>query len=341
MAVSFPRPPTYCPYAKIGDRPNIIVDGAPLRSTVLNLSHWPNNATPAKLKRDTSTATVFAYLDSPEDHTDVPLVSNNHFDEDGLFSMFALCRPEIASDFRERLIDGSMAGDFGVSRTRDSARLCFVIEGFSDPNVSPLPEAVFTGCERQRIAAMYESMLDKLPDVLENIDAYEVFWREQDAHFDRSLRLLDSGEVRIEEIPEVDLAVVYINEELSAEKVRRYLQTELAAVHPFAINTATERSRILCVQGQYLQMQYRYESWLQMVSYRPKPRVDLTNFCSWLNDRETAAGVWLCEPVTEVAPRLLLEGARDSKIPAEEFIDALSNYLPSAPVAWDPYNWTE
>jgi len=340
MAELFPHPPNYCPYSKVGDRPNIIVDGAPLPSTVLTLSHWPNNSTPEKLKRDTSTAIVFSYLDSPDEHVQIPLVSNNHFDEDGLFSMFALCKPRLASEFRELLIDGSMAGDFGIVQQRTAARLCFVIEAFAAPSTSPLSASVFAGCERQRTEALYHSMLERLAGVLEDIDAYEALWHGQDAHLDQSLRFLDSGDIKIEEIPEVDLAIVHVDEAIPEREVCRYLQTELAAVHPFAINTATRRSRILYVQGQYLQMQYRYESWLQLASYRPQPRIKLDDFCGWLNDRETAAGVWRSESVNEVVPRLFLEGTRDSQISVDEFITALSDCLSSAPVAWDPYNWT-
>ncbi len=81
MSMPVPQSAQYEPYKKIGDRPNIIVDGAPLESTVLTLSHWPNNQTDPSLRRDTSTATVFAYLDAPELHQDVPIVSNNHFDD--------------------------------------------------------------------------------------------------------------------------------------------------------------------------------------------------------------------------------------------------------------------
>ena len=145
---SLPDPVSYVPYKEVGGKPNIVVDGAPLDSTVLTLSHWPNNRTPEALKRDTSTATVFAYLDSPDSYQHVEIVTNNHFDEDGLFSMFALVQPVIALGYRELLIGGAMAGDFGVFKDRDAARLCFIIEAFTDKRVSPLPKETFTGCER-------------------------------------------------------------------------------------------------------------------------------------------------------------------------------------------------
>jgi len=164
--------PDYCSYRKIRGRRNIVVVGPPLPSTVLTISHWPNNTTPDTLKRDTSTASVFAYLDSPEEHVDVPWVSANHFDEDGLFSLFAVCRPDLASRYRELLIDSSFAGDFGIVRTRDAARLCFIIESFADPSSSPLEKDVFVGCEHQTTAALFNNMLEHLPGILEDIDEW-------------------------------------------------------------------------------------------------------------------------------------------------------------------------
>jgi len=336
---ALPPMPEFVPYGDIGNRPNIIVDGAPLPSTVLTLSHWPNNATPNPLKRDTSTATVFAYLDHPEYHIDVSSVSNNHFDEDGLFSMFALCRPDVALDHRELLVDASMAGDFGVCKQRDAARLCFTVELFASDTVSPLPAATFAGCERQRIAALYQEMLSRLPALLTGLDELEPFWREQDEHLDESEAWLDAGDVTIEEIADSDMAVVRIPDGLERRTLRRYLRPEQAVIHPFAVNSRTAANRIVTLQGNCRQLEYRYESWLQLATRRPLFRADLAGLCDELNNLETAPGHWRCDAVTEIVPRLYLEGTRDSGIPEEEFITRLRRYLAKAPPAWDPYDW--
>jgi hypothetical protein len=66
------------------------VDGAAAESTLLTLSHWPRNTAPDELKRDTSAEIVLVYLEAPHYHVDVEVVSNNHFDHDGLVGLFAL-----------------------------------------------------------------------------------------------------------------------------------------------------------------------------------------------------------------------------------------------------------
>ena len=335
----FPSPPEYVPYRQVGDRPNVIVDGMPLQSTVLMLSHWPGNDTPEPLRRDTSTAIVFAYLDTPQLHQSLPVVSNNHFDEDGLFSMFTLCAPDIAMSHRELLIDASVAGDFGVFESRQAARLCFVIESCADPACSPLDAAIFRRCERQMIAGLYRAMLERLPEILGDLSAHRQLWTKQDSHLDESLRQLEAGTVRIEEDPSVDMAVVRISAGLPDRIATRYLRAERAPVHPFAIHQHTHCGRLLRVQGRQYELQFRYESWVHLASRRPALRVDLAPLAQQLNRIETACGTWIAEPVGEVVPRLFLDGSDASSIDADRFVDICRDYLANAPIAWDPYSW--
>jgi len=339
MTVPLPQPARYVPYPEVGTQANIIVDGAPLDSTVLTLSHWPNNRTDSSLRRDTSTATVFAYLDAPELHQDVPIVSNHHFDEDGLFSMFGVVDPAAALEHRDVLTGAALAGDFGVYDDPRAVRLCFMIESFCDPAVSPLPAATFDGCERRRVAALYRAMLPQVPALARDIDASESLWRSQYEHLEDSVKLIDSGAVTIEEQTDVDLAVVEIPADLPLRTVRRYLEAEQAAVHPFAIHNQTTCNRILRMIGRRYELQYRYESWVQFASRRPLLRVALDDLVTDLNGIEQAAGEWRCDAVKEVAPRLYLEGVDRSSLAPEQFVDRVRQHLMTAPVAWDPYDW--
>ena len=65
----------------------------------------------------------------------------------------------------------------------------------------------------------------------------------------------------------------------------------------------------------------------------------LDELAARLNARETAPGTWCADAVTEVAPRLHLDGIEASGIPEAEFFACLCDYLREAPVAWDPYDW--
>jgi hypothetical protein len=95
------------------------MDAATRAGTVLALSHWPQSSTPSVLARDLSAQIVFAFLHGArgEDispagargrvrRSDTELkaamaayaradaVTNDHFDEDGLVSLFSMCEPE-------------------------------------------------------------------------------------------------------------------------------------------------------------------------------------------------------------------------------------------------------
>ena len=332
-------PVEYVPYRELRGRPHIIVDGAPLDSTVFTLSHWPVNQTPDALKRDTSTATVFAYLDDDSFQVDIGLVSNNHFDEDGLFSMFALCYPDIALEFRDLLYGASFAGDFGVYSDRNAARLCFIVEAFADKEVSPLPADTFSGCEARQVKNLYREMLQRLPAILNDIDGYTELWSDPDAHLEESESLIKNRQVSIREHPKLDLAVVSIPEDIPRRRIRRYLETENTAIHPFAIHNATDCNRLIRAQGSRFEFQYRYESWVQLVSRRPQLRVDLSGLAERLNELEAAHGIWRHEKVDEVMPRVFLEGTAYSGLSLDRFVGEVEDHLASAPIGWDPYDW--
>ena len=95
----------YLPYAAASCEPNVIVDGMANDRTLITLSHWRRSGTPADLMADTSTGIVFNYLDHPDLHVPADVVSNNHFDEDGLVGIYALLEPEAAASRRDLLID--------------------------------------------------------------------------------------------------------------------------------------------------------------------------------------------------------------------------------------------
>lgn len=334
----------FIPCAEARQQPNFVVDGAPLPSSLLSLSHWPNNQSPAAVRRDTSTATVFAWLDQPEPKITAPFVTNNHFDEDGLFSVFALTEPQQALAARELLIAASFAGDFGVVRRRDAARLCFVIEALTDPASSPLPADVFAAPDR--VVALYQAVLPLLPEIIHDLQQgsprFGALWVRQDAHLADSEALLADGTATIEELPDIDLAIVRIPPQLKRQRVRRYLEDEQAAVHPFAVNTATSCTRLLRVQGQHYEFEYRYESWLQIVSRRVPLRVRLEGAVERLNELEAGAPMWIAdEPMTGIVPRLRRSDGSPSRLSVDAVVAQLRHAFNTAPVAWDPYDWTK
>src|SRR5262245_13199940 len=305
--------------------PNVIVDGASNSHTVLTLSHWPKSGSPRELKGDTSTAIVFNYLDAPDYHVDVEVVSNNHFDEDGLVGIFALLQPDIARRHRDLLVDVAQAGDFGVFDRRQAARIAFVLSAYADPDSSPLPADLFKRPYPVLAAELYVQLLDVLPKVIASVDDYRPLWERDDARLTASEALIARGMVTIEEQPDFDLAIVRQPE-------------DVAECHPFALHNRTTSNRLLLLRGRRAELQYRYESWVQLASRRPAPRVDLSELASELNRDETTGGRWVFDGVEQITPRLHLEGNAQTSVPLDAIVKRVEHHLRAGRPAWDPYD---
>ena len=328
----------YVPYGQINSSPNIIVDGAACAGTLLTLSHWPKSGTPVDLKRDSSAEIALAYLDSPRFHVNAEIVSNNHFDEDGLVGIYTLLDPATAQKQREFLIDVASAGDFGVYRQRDAARVSFAISACADQAMSPFPKNIFELPYTELAGQIYQRLLEVFPRLLTNLNDYKHLWEEEDARLVDSEGLFERGEIAIEEELALDLAIIRIPLNLPAGPVHRFTQSRMAECHPFAINSHTRCSRLLVIEGQRLEFQYRYESWVQFVSRRPLARVDLGGFVNELNQAETSGGRWVFEGVDKITPRLYLEASPKSSHSPEQFLNRLKYYLMTGEPAWNPYD---
>jgi hypothetical protein len=327
----------FVPYELLDSLPNIIVDGAPTSGTVLTLSHWPKSGTPAELRRDTSTEIVYAYLDSPGHRVQAEAVSNNHFDEDGLIGIFALSDLSAAEKYRDLLIDVANAGDFGVYKKRDAARIAFTISAFANAETSPLPKEFFGLPRAQLDTHLYEHLIEMLPRLINNLNDYKSNWELEDAKLSASEDLIERGEITIEERPELDLALVNVPAGLPAVSVHRFTRVRLATCHPFAIHNKTKCSRLFIVQGKQIEFQYRYESWVQFASRKPLLRVDLKGLAGELSAGEESEGRWVFDGVDRINPRLHIDGSTGTALIPEFILKRLEQHLSTGAPAWNPY----
>ena len=314
----------FVPYPEAAGEPNVIVDGAATSNTVLTLSHWPKSGTPDVLRGDTSTDIVFKYLDRPALHVSADAVSNNHFDEDGLIGIFALVDPARAARYRALLVDVARAGDFGVHRSRNGARIAFTLAAYGAQETSPLPRSTFAGSHEQVTAALYREMLPILPHLVTHVEDYEKLWKDEDRALFEAEAYLDGGIVVIEARADLDLAIVRV-------------PAEVPVPHPMALHTRTPHSRLIVVRGRSVELRYRYEGWVQFASRRVAPRVDLSGLAGELNTGESSPGQWVFDGVGEITPSLHLEGAAGTSHDPEAVVAMMQRALRTGPAAWDPY----
>jgi hypothetical protein len=309
-------------YAEAATVPNIVVDGAAASGTLLTLSHWPKSGTPTALRADTSAEIVFNYLETPSLHVDVDVVSNNHFDEDGLIGIFTLTQPALASRWRALLGEVARAGDFGVCRSRNAARIAFVLAAYADENSSPLPRSTFAGSHGEEVARLYREMLPVLPHLMTHVEDFQKLWEEEDRALEQGEWHLDGGIVIIEPHADLDLANVR-------------MPVDVPVPHPMALHTRTPHSRLIIVRGPSVELRYRYEGWVQFASRWVAPRVDLHPLAAELTAQETS-GRWLFDGVDRITPRLFFDGSGTS-LPVDNVVVRIMQALRTGSPAWNPY----
>ena len=231
------RPLRFEQYDETPDVSNVVVDGAPNAGTVLTISHWPGMAAPPLCEADTSAQMAFLYLDRGADlHGDATVVTNNHFDQDGLASVYALTKPDDALARRSQLEDFAAAGDFAVFVDRASARVSMAVAALGNPATSPLRDLPHDYGEL--CAVLYRNALELLPAWLDNPDRCRDLWAEEDDELNAAMTAVASGAVTIEEDDEVDLAVVTLPSGVRSSG-HRFVGRRFTGIHPMALHSAT------------------------------------------------------------------------------------------------------
>lgn len=330
-------PLRFAGYAQSGDAPNVVVDGSPNAGTVLVLSHWPGMPTPVGVEADTSCQMVFRYLDRGADlHGDAGVVTNNHFDQDGLAGIYAMAHPEDGLRRRPQLEGLASAGDFGIAPDRTSARISMAVSALADPATSPirLPEAYDEQC-----VVLYEHALAQLSEWLDDTDRCRDLWADEDAELDAAEAAVAGGHVRIEEHVEVDLAVVTLPASCRSAG-HRFAGRRFAGIHPMALHAATDRSVLLVIDpadGRH-HLTCRYEGWVQFRSRTIRPRVDLGPLADRLTAAEPDRATWTSTPPSDLSPELGTDpDGPASSIAPEQLVVHVVRFLADAAPAWNPY----
>src|ERR1041385_691175 len=130
----------------IAEAPKLSVDGTV--DSAIHFSHWNGNRTPASVKADTSTEialNVVAAPDRDELTQGIEVVTNNHFDTDGVLSVWAMLNGGRALALRDQLIAAAEAGDFCEFSSVDGVRASILIQGSDSPidkSGSPLAQQI-------------------------------------------------------------------------------------------------------------------------------------------------------------------------------------------------------
>lgn len=283
---------------RILDVPKLSVDGTVPNS--LHFSHWQGNQTPASVKADTSTEIALNLVSS--DRRDeltqgLQLVTNNHFDTDGVLSVWTLLHGERANELRAQLISAAEAGDFSEWSSDDGVRVSLVIQGVDQPlpneaMLSPLANHL-AGRPVTDEAEAYELVLPEVEKLLTRTNDYEPLWRDGWRRIEEAAQSFERGESKLQEDDGKILSLVMLSS--TAFGATGFNPSRHTA--PLAVVSRYGRGRLFLIalegrDGWFYRVDYPYYSWAETV-LRPRiNRPDLSRAIEALNGLETQQGVW-------------------------------------------------
>jgi hypothetical protein len=283
----------------LDDVPKLSIDGTVPNS--VHFSHWQGNQTPLAVKADTSTEIALNLIGSHERREltqGIELITNNHFDTDGVLSVWTMLNSERALALREGLIAAAEAGDFSEYTTEAGIQASIVIQGSDQvaPGEEPgSPLANHLAGERvETDGRAYHLVLPEVERVLTRTGDYEPLWRAAWTRIEAALESFERGASNVEEYADARLSLVTLAPELFGpsgfEPIRH--------AAPYTAISRHARGHVFLIaarmnDGWSYRVDYPYYSWAETI-VRPRIlRRDFSTLIERLNELERSAkGRW-------------------------------------------------
>jgi hypothetical protein len=319
----------------IANVPKLSVDGTVDNS--IHFSHWQGNMTPPEVKADTSTEIALNLVASPnraELTKGIELVTNNHFDSDGVLSVWTVLNGERALPYRDLLIAAAEAGDFSEHSSDDGVRVSIAIQGSdqaSPNNDDGSPLAGFlAGEDFDDDARAYGLVLPEVEGLLANINRYESLWRDGWASVAAAIESFEGGKSTVTEYSDAKVSLITLAPELFDGK--GFSPTRHSAPYTAISKFAKGELFLIAIpttSGWFYRLDYPYYSWAETVVRPRVMRRDLTGALQLLNDRETNRdGRWQTDDREMTSAVKFLDGGRallPSRLEPNAVADVLRN----------------
>jgi len=277
----------------LDDQRKLSVDGTV--PNAIHFSHWSGNETPAEVKADTSTEIALNLVASPfrdQLTQGIELVTNNHFDTDGVLSVWTVLTGEKALQLHDQLIAAAEAGDFSEFSNEDAVRASLVIQGADDEDGSPLVRQLAGKAIDE--AQAYELVLPQVERVLTRTNDFEDLWKEPWRRIATALESFERGSSTVEEYASEKVSLINLAPEIFSSS--GFNPTRHAA--PYTAISRYAHGEIFLIatpvnDGWSYRVDYPYYSWAETVVRPRVKRRDLSAFLKHLNELEgNGDGEW-------------------------------------------------
>jgi hypothetical protein len=261
----------------------------------IHFSHWQGNTTSPEVKADTSTEIALNLVASPNRAAltkGIELVTNNHFDSDGVLSVWTVLNGERALAYRDLLIAAAEAGDFSEHSSDDGVRVSIAIQGSdqaSPNNDDGSPLAGFLAGEKfDDDARAYGLVLPEVESLLTNVNKYESLWREGWAKVAAAIESFARGKSSVTEYSDAKISLITLAPELFDGT--GFSPTRHSAPYTAISKFAKGELFLIAIpasSGWFYRIDYPYYSWAETVVRPCIKRRDFTSALQLLNERET------------------------------------------------------
>jgi hypothetical protein len=330
-------------HSGLDDVPKLSVDGTVSNS--IHFSHWQGNETPAEVKADTSTEIALKLIASPnkdELTQGIELVTNNHFDTDGVLSVWTMLNGEHALGLHDKLIPAAEAGDFSEFTNEDAIRASIAIQGSDQPTTiedsgSPLARQL-AGAPVDDDARAYELVLPEVERLLTQTDKYENLWRGPWQQIVTAIESFERGASNVAEFSDAKLSLVTLARDVFGPS--GFDPARDAA--PFTAISRYAKGQLFLIaipyqNGWAYRIDYPYYSWAETIVRLRIARRNFAPLLSQLNQmKSSGAGRWSLD-TSELSSAVKFSGS-DGRLAAsilqpDQVADAIRAELASSGAA--------
>ncbi|CAN5783364.1 hypothetical protein BH11BAC7_BH11BAC7_17540 [soil metagenome] len=294
---------SFIPFHELNDREAIIVDGA--HSSGLILSHWKGQNTIEGIADDTSAGVVINAIIRNHPGLHRQLITATHFDIDGLVGVWSLFEPAIAVQHEKLLKAIARIGDFrelDLSREADDDALKIVCWIDAEERTRFYPP-FGDDHELKACAEKFAWFLPRFAEVVKNPDQFKSVWEKDYLRIKNDYETIHGNSSGVSTDKKTGLTIIKTP----------------APVSYYALFSATHETDIVLSmysENRY-ELEYKYTTWVDIVSRPTLPRISLQPLCDELNGLEKSGKKWFCDSINETGPLLRIENSALSK--AERF----------------------
>ena len=282
----------FVPYREIGDQDVLIIDGQHKRC--VKLSHWGGANTYNDISGDSSAEIVLNAIHKNHHTLNRELVSASHFDIDGFVGVWSYFHPDKAIEAANILKEMAVTGDFREynPQVRDAnqiLKLVCWINRMEKENFYP-PFGVSNELSSCHHKFLY--FLETFEDILDHTGNYQKVWQDEYQKVLADIEIMHKPETRIEKYDDIGLVIVE-----TPEPVHYYAITGMTVGYDTVLSIFSNNR---------YELEYKYHTWIDMISRPTWPRLKLTSLISELNQIEQNDKNWYMDRLADSGPILRL-----------------------------------